>query len=122
MISNQTTNQRFARHDAVVSERARRAFRRRRLIGRVLAATPVILAAGLLVMIWIPPTESDAPPHGAAGVLPVEPMVIERAEQARSLTDDGLLELFPEGSCFLAEVNGRKVLVFHDPEVKRRFF
>jgi len=37
------------------------------------------------------------------------------------LADDELLALFPEGSCFLAEVDGKKELVFLDPEVQRQY-
>jgi hypothetical protein len=37
------------------------------------------------------------------------------------LTDDELLALFPKGSCFLAEVDGKKELVFLDPEVQRQY-
>ena len=37
------------------------------------------------------------------------------------LTDDELLALFPEGSCFLAEVDGKKEQVFLDPEVQRQY-
>src|ERR1044071_8996487 len=35
------------------------------------------------------------------------------------LTDEQLLASFPEGSCFIAEVDGRKELVFLDPKLER---
>ena len=41
---------------------------------------------------------------------------------ARELNDEELLAIFPEGSCFIAEVNGKKTLVFSDPAARARFF
>ncbi len=38
------------------------------------------------------------------------------------LSDSELLAAFPPDSCFLAEVNGKTVVVFYDPEVGGRFF
>jgi hypothetical protein len=40
-------------------------------------------------------------------------------DTSRFLTDQQLLASFPEGSCFIAEVEGRKELVFLDPKVER---
>ncbi len=37
------------------------------------------------------------------------------------LTDRELLASFPRGSCFMAEVNGHRELVFVDSEVERKF-
>lgn len=37
------------------------------------------------------------------------------------LTDKELLASFPEGSCFLAEVDGKQELVFVDPSLERRY-
>ena len=39
----------------------------------------------------------------------------------QDLTDDQLLAAFPEGSCFLAEVEGKKRLIFFDPDVERQY-
>ncbi len=39
----------------------------------------------------------------------------------RSLTDQELLAAFPKGTCFIAEVDGKKLLVFLDPQVKRAY-
>ena len=38
------------------------------------------------------------------------------------LNDQELVALFPEGSCFIAEVNGKKKLVFSDAAVRAQFF
>jgi hypothetical protein len=45
----------------------------------------------------------------------------KRADQPRQLTDAELVAAFPKGSCFIAEVDGKKQLVFFDPEVERSF-
>ena len=42
-------------------------------------------------------------------------------QEPRHLTDQDLVAAFPKGSCFIAEVDGRKELVFFDPEVERTY-
>jgi hypothetical protein len=67
--------------------------------------------------------------HWWAGpVAPAPPRLAEKApapparpEKSIYLTDGQLLALFPEGSCFLAEVDGKKKLVFFDPKVEREY-
>ena len=34
------------------------------------------------------------------------------------LSDKELVSLFPKGSCVIAEINGRKELVFFDPQIE----
>jgi len=43
------------------------------------------------------------------------------APPARHLTDAELVASFPKGSCFIAEVDGKKELVFFDPKVERAY-
>ena len=38
------------------------------------------------------------------------------------LTDEQLLAFFPANSCFIAEADGRKILVFRDPELRQKYF
>ena len=40
-------------------------------------------------------------------------------DQPRRLTDEELVAAFPKGSCFIAEVDGKKELVFLDPKLER---
>ena len=42
-------------------------------------------------------------------------------EQPRRLSDRELVAAFPKGSCFIAEVDGKKELVFLDPKVERMY-
>ncbi len=35
--------------------------------------------------------------------------------------DDALLAAFPRGSCFIAEVDGKKELIFFNPQLKRTY-
>jgi hypothetical protein len=42
-------------------------------------------------------------------------------DQPRYLTDQELVAKFPKGSCFIAEVDGKKELVFLDPNVERTY-
>lgn len=43
-------------------------------------------------------------------------------QNTSELTDEQLLAVFPPGSCFIAEVNGKKTLVFHDPALRAHYF
>jgi len=55
------------------------------------------------------------------------PVTVARVEApktpdtARNLTDQELVAAFPQGSCFIAEVDGKKELVFLDPAVGRSY-
>ena len=42
-------------------------------------------------------------------------------DKPRYLTDQELVAKFPKGSCFIAEVDGKKELVFLDPTVERTY-
>ena len=53
------------------------------------------------------------PPVAAA---PVDPL---QSESSRFLTDEQLLASFPDGSCFIAEIDEHKELVFLDPKLDR---
>ena len=41
--------------------------------------------------------------------------------QPRHLTDAELVAAFPRGSCFIAEVDGQKELIFFNPDLKRTY-
>ena len=58
---------------------------------------------------------------------PPRQVTIARAEVPRApdstgrLSDRELVAKFPKGSCFIAEVDGRKELVFLDPKLERTY-
>ena len=61
------------------------------------------------------------------GTTPARPIMVahitvpKAPDSPRHLTDAELVAAFPKGSCFIAEVDGRKELVFFDPEVERTY-
>jgi hypothetical protein len=57
-------------------------------------------------------------PHQIAVSPPHSP---EKAETQRYLSDAELIAAFPEGSCFLAEIDGQKQLVFLNEKVERQY-
>ena len=57
-----------------------------------------------------------APPQMAAK----PPEASRESGKPRYLTDEELVASFPEGSCFLAEIDGKKQLVFLDHNVERQ--
>ena len=42
-------------------------------------------------------------------------------DRPRHLTDAELVAAFPRGSCFIAEVDGKKELIFFNPELKHTY-
>ena len=48
-------------------------------------------------------------------------IVTETSRALVKLTDQELLASFPSNSCFLAEVNGRQILVFNDRSMREQF-
>jgi hypothetical protein len=94
---------------------ARQRFRRATRWACGLAALAV---AVVFAMHWMSAPPAPQPPLLALrspGPPPVKP------ERPIYLTDDELLALFPKGSCFLAEVDGKKKLVFLDPAMERQY-
>ena len=95
-------------------EAALSAFRRGRLLrraGRASVAVMIVAAATLGVLL-IQPDAAKEVPLGSAKVQPSE-----RSDMP-TLTDEELIASFPSNSCFLAEVDGRQILVFVDPMVE----
>lgn len=119
--------------DEVGTERAKRcslaAFRRGRLLRRVtivsrLAAVVVVLAAGSFFF-RAQFTKSRSLGQHAREVagLPSKPRATGTAVSTPlpTLTDEELLASFPPDTCYLAEVEGRKVLVFADSSVRKKY-
>ena len=93
------------------------AFRRRQRVRRIArgsgAVTGVaVILAGVVLGLNHPAVR---PP------IVVEPAPPKVAAAPRYLSDEQLLASFPAGSCFIAEVEGRKELVFVDPKLERLY-
>lgn len=102
---------------AVLKTGALAAFRqrqRRRRLTRTVASALVLCAALVAASHW-------RGRHGATSlqVASSRSAPPKEAGAIRYLTDGELLALFPKGSCVLAEIDGRKELVFLDPKVER---
>ncbi len=61
------------------------------------------------------------PRSSRVAVLPSNPPPRVSAPAARVLSDQELVAAFPKGSCFMAEIDGRKQLVFVNPQLERRY-
>jgi hypothetical protein len=98
-------------------EAALSAFRRGQLLRRAgRAGVAVMIAAVAIagVLVLQRHVIKDIPPAVVANVQPSEQSGMPR------LTDEELIASFPSNSCFLAEVEGRQILVFFDPRVEER--
>ena len=62
------------------------------------------------------------PPAAAPRQITMAQTEVPKApDKPRRLTDKELVAAFPQGSCFIAEVDGKKELVFLDPELERTY-
>jgi hypothetical protein len=101
---------------ALVCFRAHRR-QRRHMALTACAAALVVLLISISSLLWPKhqlPT-GDAIPSGASARDQTDFGLV-------FLSDSELLGMFPEGSCILAEIDGRTELVFLDPKVAREYF
>jgi hypothetical protein len=98
---------------------ALRTFRTRQRVSRLTrwAGSVAALAAVLAgVVHWV-----DRPTPAPRQVMVALTQASKAPDKPRHMTDQDLVAAFPKGSCFIAEVDGRKELVFFDPEVERTY-
>ena len=96
---------------------ALKAFRTGQRVRRIKrwAGSGVALAAVMVgVVHWV-----GRPALAPRRILMAQPRRPEAPQQPRQMTDAELIAAFPKGSCFIAEVDGKKELVFINPEVER---
>jgi len=79
-----------------------------------LVAASAAVVAG--TMLWLGPRATVRPPAMVAHVQP-----LKAHDQPGRLTDAELIAAFPRGTCFIAEVDGKKQLIFLDPAVERTY-
>ena len=104
---------------AVYKTEALGALRRRRRQRRLARWTGgVVAVVALLAALehWF--ARPAAAPRQLTMVRPPPPKTAPRPQR---LTDAQLIAAFPRGSCFIAEVDGKKELVFLDPNVERAY-
>jgi hypothetical protein len=99
------------------------AFRRRRTVRR---ATNVTVGVIVAVVICAATVHFASLPEdkGANVVRQSVPAAVPAAipeQTPPSLTDEELVASFPPNTCFVAEVNGRKVLIFADAAARRKY-
>jgi hypothetical protein len=104
---------------AAFKAEAVRTFRTRQRVRRLTrwAGSVAVLAAVLAGVVHWFGRPSPAPRQ----VMVALTQAPKAPDKPRHLTDQELVAAFPEGSCFIAEVDGRKELVFFDPEVEHTY-
>jgi hypothetical protein len=116
----------FKAHNTETHEKALRAFRRRHQLKRLRSAAQLcallVLGACWLTVRQIPASKETLVANTPPTSLSASTASLDSPPEPRSLTDEELIAKFPPGSCFMAEVNGKKILVFKDPQVEKQFF
>ena len=98
---------------------ALRTFRGRQRVRRLTRWAGSVAALGALIAGVLHSISPPAAPPQRIAVAP--PQVPKAASRPRSLTDEQLVASFPKGSCFIAEVDGKKELIFLDPRLERTY-
>jgi len=94
-------------------------FRARQRVRRLTrwAGSMAALVAGIAgVVHWFGPPAAS-PRH----ITVAHTQAPKAPDKPRYLTDQELVAKFPQGSCFIAEVDGMKQLVFLDPKLERTY-
>jgi hypothetical protein len=105
---------------AAFKTEALRTYHARQRVNRVVrfaGSVAVLAAVGVGLAHWLGHSTAPAPNQLAA----VRIEAPRAPQQPRQLTDQELVAAFPKGSCFIAEVDGKKELVFLDPKVERTY-
>ena len=92
---------------------ARQRFRRLTRWAAPLAALGIAATCGVYWLSRPLPTKHQV--ARGSTQLPVQ------SDKPHDLSDQALVGLFPPGSCFIAEIDGQKELIFPDPNVERVF-
>ena len=99
---------------------ALKAFRRALFLRRAGHVAVIAVIGGLVTtaaLRWSRTGPPVAEPMHAARMVEFTPA----PQPIPRMADGDLLALFPSNSCFLGEVDGRVVLVFTDPDLRREF-
>src|SRR4026208_315257 len=100
------------------------AFRRARFVRKVTRVSAVlaliIAVTGLLIWQHDPNRNSRIAAGPRDSSVSRQPQGEPTEHDVPTLTDEQLLASFPPNSCFLAEVDGRQILVFTDPAIEQQ--
>ena len=88
----------------------------RRKTVRVMLAAAALVALAVFAPYYL--REEGAQPNALVSSATVE---VVTARKVETISDEELLSLFPQGSCFLAELDGKQVLVFKDSKLREEF-
>ena len=112
-----------------LKERAWAEFRRARFIRRIAlissaAAVVTALVTGGLLFRASERNKTRSLATTRVGTEAMRPTAVQAEASANDamLTDEQLLAVFPADSCFIAEADGRKILVFRSPELRQKYF
>lgn len=113
----------FAKHNAGVKADSLRAFQQRYRARRVWRTGGVLVGLAACFIAFQATNREAELSRAVVQSPPSPPSPIEQSRPAApaSLTDEQLIALFPPGSCWIAEVDGRKTLIFPDEALHRRF-
>ena len=104
---------------AACKAEALRTFHGRQRVRRLTRWAGGVAALGTVILGVVHSLTPPAAPPQQAMVTSAQ--VPKAEEQPGHLTDEQLVASFPKGSCFIAEVDGKKELVFLDPALQHTY-
>ena len=108
--------------NAACKRQALRAFHaRQRFRASVRWAGSALVLAGIITGAAFWARQPAKSPPQTAATPPAETNAPPVPTPTHYMTDAQLLASFPKGSCFIAEVDGKKQLVFLDPKLERTY-
>lgn len=119
LLNSVLRDEQWQASDTAFKAQAMGAFRTRQRVRRMVRWTGGVVVFGALLASVIhlsKPAPLSQPQLAAARI-----ETPKKLESTRFLTDEELLASFPEGSCFIAEIDGQKELIFLDPELERLY-
>jgi hypothetical protein len=104
---------------ALIKAQALRTFHARQRVRQLVRWTASVAAVAVLAFTMPHWVSRTAPAPGRSPAAPIQ--LANAPEKQQHLTDEQLLASFPKGTCFIAEVGGKKQLLFLDPKVEQTY-
>ena len=111
----------FETFNAESKQRAMGAFRRAHLMRRALTSAGMVGVLGLVAVGGMMAYQWDRRQAAGEGISQVASANSPGATKPELISEEQLVALFPAESCFVAEVDGKKLLVFRSAELRKQY-
>lgn len=107
----------FAEFNGQLKRQALGALQRARLVRRIVGISSVATVAACIAIAGLVAVRSSS--SSRLNQSPV--LAAARSASPIEISEEQLVKMFPPDSCFVAEVNGKKMLVFRDAKLRAQY-